>query len=426
MKLRDATDVAAWRMCIGCGACVAACPENKLRMVDVESDGLRPEKIGGGECSGCSDCLAVCPGIDLTQAARPKDGYIESLFRSWGPVLQVWEGHASDPDLRYYGSSGGLASALALYAVERADMKGVVHVGHDDVVRYRNKTAFSKTRDGLLSATGSRYAPASPCDGLRVMEEGDRPAAFMGKPCDVAGLRKTQAIRPNLDKNVGVAIGIFCAGTPSTKGTLDLLRSHGIDPQEVDEVRYRGRGWPGMFSVRRKGSTEWVDLATYQEAWGFLQKYRPYRCHLCPDSTAQFADISCGDPWYRPIEEGELGSSLVLARTERGRKIVEGAIAAGYVDLKVVPPKTLDLSQKELQRKRGAIWGRVTTMRATGVPAPRLEGFHLFHNWLRLSFMDKARSVVGTLRRIRSRRLFEPMRDSSEAGATSRSRASSR
>jgi coenzyme F420 hydrogenase subunit beta len=408
VEFRDATDVAAWRMCIGCGACVAACPDQKLRMVDVINDGLRPERTGG-ECSSCNDCVTVCPGIDLSQPAVAKGGYIESLFRSWGPVLQVWEGHAMDPDLRYSGSSGGMASALALYAVERAGMQGVVHVGHDDVVRYKNKTAFSTTRQDLLSATGSRYAPASPCDGLRSIERGEVPAAFVGKPCDVAGLRKTQAIRPKLESNVGVAIGIFCAGTPSTQGTLDLLAKHGIRQDEVAEVRYRGRGWPGRFAVRRHGSEEWIDLATYAEAWGFLQRYRPYRCHLCPDSTAEFADISCGDPWYRPIEEGELGSSLVLARTERGREIIEGAIKAGYVQLRVVSPQILDLSQRELQKKRGAIWGRVTTLKALGIPAPRLTGFNLFANWLQIPFVDKLRSVIGTARRAFSRRLYRPM-----------------
>ncbi len=252
VNLRDATDVAAWRMCIGCGACVAACPEDKLRMVDVVNDGLRPEKTGG-DCAGCTDCLTVCPGIDISKPSTRKEGHIESLFKSWGTVLQVWEGHATDRDLRYLGSSGGLASALALYAIEREEMRGVVHVGHDDVVRYKNKTAFSKTRQDLLSATGSRYAPASPCDGLRLIEEGATPAAFIGKPCDVAGLRKTQAIRPKLDRNVGVAIGIFCAGTPSTNGTLDLLKKYGVDPDDVEEVRYRGRGWPGPFLDPPKG-----------------------------------------------------------------------------------------------------------------------------------------------------------------------------
>ena len=414
VKLLDVTDVAAWRMCIGCGACVAACPDDKLSLVDIETDGLRPQKADS-DCGGCSDCLTVCPGLDTSKPRTKKSGkHIESLLQSWGPVLQVWEGHASDSDLRYLGSSGGLASALALYAMERAQMRGVVHVGHDDVVRYKNKTTFSTTRRHLLSETGSRYAPGSPCDGLRIIEERGGNSAFIGKPCDVAGLRKTQQIRPRLNESVGVAIGIFCAGTPSTRGTLDLLRKYGVDPDDVAEVRYRGRGWPGHFAIRKRGTEEWRDLATYEEAWGFLQSYRPLRCHLCPDSTAEFADISCGDPWYRPIEEGELGSSLVLARTERGLEIVQGAIEAGYVDLKVVEPKTLDLSQKELQKKRGAIWGRVMALRVSSVPTPRLDGFNLFRNWLRLSFMGKARSIVGTFRRVRTRRLHRPMSRNSD------------
>jgi coenzyme F420 hydrogenase subunit beta len=419
VELRDATDIAAWRMCIGCGACVAACPDEALRMVDIVKDGLRPERIGGKSgCSGCSDCVSVCPGVDLSHPPVKQGGYIESLRQSWGPVLQVWEGHAADTDLRYTGSSGGMASALALYAVERAGMKGAVHVGHDDVVRYRNKTAYSTTRKDFLSATGSRYAPASPCDGLRPVEQGQGKAAFIGKPCDVAGLRKTQAIRPNLDRNIGVAIGIFCAGTPSTQGTLDLLEKHGFRPDEVAEVRYRGRGWPGHFAVRRQGSEEWTNLATYAEAWDFLQRYRPYRCHLCPDSTAEFADISCGDPWYRPIEEGEMGSSLVLARTERGREIVEGAIKAGYVQLRPVRPEILDLSQRELQKKRGAIWGRVTSLKALGVPAPRLRGFSLFRNWLRIPLKDKLRSTLGTARRALQRGYRRPIEGYRVSGRT--------
>jgi len=243
---------------------------------------------------------------------------------------------------------------------------------------------------------------------LKSIETAGAACVFVGKPCDVEGLRKTQAIRPQLDDNVGVAIGIFCAGTPSTKGTIDLLSKYGIDHKEVEELRYRGRGWPGTFSVRLKGSHEWKELASYQEAWGFLQKYRPFRCYLCPDGTSEFADISCGDPWYRKIEDGELGTSLVLVRTEKGRKIVRGAIQAGYVRLEPVKPELLDLSQRELQLKRGAIWGRVTTMTALGIPAPHFSGFSLFRNWLKIPLGHKARSLVGTTRRILRRKYYRP------------------
>ena len=61
-------------------------------------------------------------------------------------------------------------------------------------------------------------------------------------------------------------------------------------------------------------------------------------------------------------------------------------------------------SQQELQRKRGVIWGRVLTLQALCVPAPRLRGFSLWANWLRIPRPDQWRSVLGTVRRVFTRR----------------------
>lgn len=406
----NATDIARQRMCIGCGACIYICPEQRLQLVDLPDEGLRPV-ITPGNCAGCTDCVDVCPGIGISHAPVREDaGLINDLTESWGPVLEVWEGHASDAELRHNGSSGGLASALALYCIEKGGMHGLVHVGNDDQARYKNKSAFSNSRADILGATGSKYSPASPCDQLQAIENAGGACVFIGKPCDIEGLRKAQAMRPLLDANVGVAIGIFCAGTPSTQGTIDLLHRHGVDPEQVEELRYRGRGWPGSFAVRLRGDGRWRELATYAEAWGFLQKYRPYRCHLCPDGTSEFADISCGDPWYREIAADEPGQSLVVVRSVRGREIVHAAMAAGHVSLERVQPQVLHRSQKELQYKRGAIWGRLLTMKALGVAAPRLQGFSLFRNWLRIPLRDKLRSFAGTARRVFARRYHQPFR----------------
>jgi coenzyme F420 hydrogenase subunit beta len=414
VMFRNATDVAQWRMCVGCGACVYACQDKKLSLVDLLDEGLRPvitQSTTAG-CGSCTDCVDVCPGVAATHVPRhDSDGLINGLTESWGPVLEIWEGFASDAEMRRGGSSGGLASALALYCIEQGGMAGLVHIASDDQARYTNKSAFSHSRAEILSATGSRYAPASPCDHLQAIEEAGAPCVFVGKPCDVQALRKAQAMRPKLNGNVGAAIGIFCAGTPSTQGTIDLLRQHGVDPAQVEELRYRGRGWPGSFAVRLKGGDgTWKELATYAEAWGFLQKYRPYRCYLCPDGTSEFADISCGDPWYRALAEDEPGQSLVVIRTQRGREIVRAAIAAGYVDLVPVKPELLQLSQRELQYKRGAIWARLLTMQALGVAAPRYQGFSLFRNWLRIPARDQLRSFVGTAKRVFTRRYRLPFR----------------
>jgi coenzyme F420 hydrogenase subunit beta len=89
---------------------------------------------------------------------------------------------------------------------------------------------------------------------------------------------------------------------------------------------------------------------------------------------------------------------------------------AGYIRLTPVQPEVLEQSQKELQMKRGAIWGRILALRALRVPAPRLQGFHLFENWLEIPFAHKARSVVGTVRRVIARRYRKPLStDTSEA-----------
>ena len=269
---------------------------------------------------------------------------IPKLQKGWGPVLKIWEGYASDPDIRYNGSSGGLASAIALYCLENEGVHGVLHTGTDEEKPWKNKTVISCNRADILSRTGSRYSPASPCDGLSYIENASKPCVFIGKPCDVAGLRKAQNLRTELDKKVGLAIGIFCAGTPSTQGALDLIKQRNIDTNEIEDIRYRGKGWPGTFSVKLKDKKPQSYNISYAESWGFLNKYRPYRCYLCPDGTSEFADISCGDPWYRETKEDALGYSLVLVRTEKGRNILNGAIESGYVSLKPADPKILEES----------------------------------------------------------------------------------
>jgi coenzyme F420 hydrogenase subunit beta len=219
----------------------------------------------------------------------------------------------------------------------------------------------------------------------------------------------SQAINPELDNKISLTIGFFCAGTPSTRGTLELLREHNIDPDEVSELRYRGMGWPGMAAIRRKNDKEPFIQLSYQDSWGFVQKYRPFRCYLCPDLTAEFADISVGDPWYREVGENEPGQSLILIRTEKGRKIFREAIESGYVKAVRAEPDILYKSQKNLLGKRQAIWGRLLAMKMLGIPYPELKGFHLFENWLDLPAREKVKSVLGTARRIVQRNYFKPL-----------------
>lgn len=369
-------------------------------MVDVVDEGLRPE-INGGDCLDCRDCLDVCPATGLDQSsAAERPGVLAEALTAFGPVLEIWEGHAGDSEIRFKGSSGGALTALSLHCLEREGMAGVLHIGQDPMDSARNTTRLSLTRDDLMSCTGSRYAPASVCERLDLVESADAPCVVIGQPSEVSALAKVLGKRSQLGEKIGLTLSFFCAGSPSTRGTLDLMRRYKVEPAEVDYLRYRGFGWPGFFSTRTKNSDTTTEHLVYGEAWSFLQRFRPYSTHLFPDGSGEDADISCGDPWYRPVEDGEHGSSLIVVRTERGRKLLKRAMEAGAIVAKPASYTQLAKSQENLTRKRGAIWGRLLAFRLLGVPAPRFTGYSLFQNWRALSLKEKYGSVFGTLRRI--------------------------
>jgi len=351
----------------------------------------------------------VCPGIEIAhQSSHNK--IIAELNQSWGPVLEVWEGYATDPEIRYKGSSGGVATALALYCLEKKEASGVLHIGTHPEAPLQNIAVFSKSREELLACTGSRYSPAAPCERIDWIQEGSDSCVFIGKPCDVVALRKSQVQNEQLNNKIHLAISIFCAGTPATEGTYNILNKLNLKTDQVDELRYRGCGWPGMTSVKIKGVNNQIKHLSYKESWGdILSKYTQFRCRLCPDSTGEFADISCGDPWYRKAEPDDKGWSLVLARTERGREILQKAIKEGYLKLERVDPVAVPRSQQALLARRRHLWGRLLVLRTMCVPIPQYTGFSLFKNWLELSTIEKLRSFGGTFRRLIMRGWFRPL-----------------
>lgn len=410
MKIRKLSDVVAWRMCLGCGACAYICPERKVSLVDFIDEGIRPV-LSNEQCGDCTLCLQVCPAVqsDFSDTAKASANGGGDFARSWGPVLEIWEGHAADPGIRFKGSSGGVLTAIAAYCLERGGMRGVLQVGQDEANPVRNRTRLSRTRADLMAAVGSRYSPASVCDGLGQVEQGPGPCVVIGKPAEIAAVRNARKLRPALAENIGLTLSFFCAETPSTRGTLELLKKMGIEPANLGRLSYRGEGWPGHFAPVRQGQSEPSAKMTYRESWSFLQRYRPWSVQLWPDGTGELADITCGDPWYKEPDGKSPGSSLVVVRTERGQKIIREAIRAGYLELTPAEPWKLEKSQAGLISKKGAVWGRRLGLRLFRLPVSRLDGLDLWNIWRGLPPGDKLRSTLGTVRRVLERKLCRPL-----------------
>jgi coenzyme F420 hydrogenase subunit beta len=399
-------------LCTGCGACAGLFPQ-AIRMVEHPVHGRRPVVDPTPEGRRAAKAAApLCAGIGADFRSLPRR---DDTDRAWGPVLAVWQGHAVDPEIRHRGSSGGAVTALALFAMQSGLARGVAHVAARKDDPRRNEAVISRSRADLLRGAGSRYAQASPAEALDQIATASDPVIFIGKPCDVATVARAAKPNPALAAKIPLTIAIFCAGAPNLQATDRLLSALGMPAgASPTAVRYRGEGWPGLMQARWRdasGTETESQGIPYAKGWGeILQADRRWRCRICTDHTGAFADISVGDPWHEAPKDGaEAGRSLIVARSPRGIKLVQDAIAAGVLVAVPEGREAIARAQPNLVAAHGAVWGRRLAMRLFGLPVPADRGLPLLAAWLALPLRTKLSSVGGTLRRIWRERLWRPV-----------------
>ena len=401
-KFSSLQDIVSNRLCTGCGTCALLAPAY-VKMAETADENRRPKLSADLPVELDQFLASACPSV----AERATD-VSNPVVQAWGPVLEVWEGYATDEDIRFKGSSGGAVTALSLAAMQSAGFAGTLHVKASLANPKLNEARLSKNQSELMEGAGSRYAPASVADRLDLVADADGACVIVGKPCDIAAVNAVGELRPDVALNTGLTISIFCAGTPSHEGT-DALLDHLGKPggAELTSLRYRGNGWPGDMTADWSDGFEAASASTsYADGWGnVLQKHRQWRCMTCADHTGEVADLSVGDPWQTPTEEGGHGKSLIIVRTERGRMMLHRAVAAGYLKLAPRSPDVLFEAQPNLVATKGAVWGRRVTQRFSGRKALPMRR-DSFHAWLALPLRAKLQSTLGTLKRVVKRKLY--------------------
>lgn len=391
-------------LCSGCGLCagISSADTPAIVMRDSPVGYRRPQVIAPVPADQGQMIDAVCPGANIKHSA----GDLEAEYHPvWGPLVGVRLGWSKDDELRRNASSGGGLSAILAQLLTTGAVDYVVQTSVSPESPVRNALKISTGRDDVFHSAGSRYAPSSPLEDIGKRLDANGRFAFVGKPCDVAGLRQLARHDPRVNEKVPYMLAFMCAGVPSYRGTTALLKEMGVtDEADIATFRYRGDGWPGFATAELSDGRRFQ--MDYDTSWGsILNRHLQFRCKICPDGIGEFADIVCADGWHcddngNPLFDEQDGRSIVLTRTRKGEELVMEAIDAGML---VTQPLSIDAiaqMQPFQARRKGMVLPRLAAMAAVRRKRPRFADLALAENTRRLGLKESLRSLLGTLRRL--------------------------
>lgn len=257
-------------------------------------------------------------------------------------------GHSVNPEVRHNASSGGVGFTLISYLLSSGEYGTAVTFRFDkDSCAYKPLLVYEPAS---LFTKGSIYQDIALIDFIR-----DNIFSIRGGivvtclPCQV------RAIRHLLDeRNIKSFIITFaCSGQTLLEGTHRYYRLLGLRPSEIEDMQYRGNGWPSGIQIRKTDGTSFYK-PNYTEPWKSLQAsrlYRPKRCYFCTKDTDHTADISLADPWLERMKQEKEGKTLFSVNTILGREVISKLEQQRFISLEKASRLDWEVSQASNIRK---------------------------------------------------------------------------
>ncbi len=320
-------------LCTLCGGCTGLCPyfaayEGRVVLKDVCD-------LEQGRCQ------TFCPrhAVDLDRVSQAVHGHSYSLDGS-GPARRVLMARASDACIKEKGQDAGTVTALMDFGLENGFIDGAV------LTRFSNTSwptpMLAQSREEIEECSGSSYLAAPTVAALNkaLREEGPRQVGFVGTPCQVLALAKMRIAPQDLStgaEKISLVIGLFCTWALTYPEFSNFLKQRVSDPITKYEVPPHPAN--ALWAYTDQGRLSFA----IDEILPFV---RP-GCGFCLDLTAEFADVSIGGG------RGEFVDwNTVIARTERGLRLVESAIEQKVIETAPIPEGNLKRLNRAAENKR--------------------------------------------------------------------------
>jgi coenzyme F420 hydrogenase subunit beta len=355
-------------------------------MVENPEGGYVPRTLGPCK-SGCTECLHVCPfqnhDVNEDSLGKAIHGFLPEIMHTGetGYFLGAYVGHVSDPQHRWQGASGGMATWFLKQLLLDDVVDHVICVTPNANPNQLFQFEVISDPEAITRSAKSAYYPLELSKVLKAVCERPGRYALIGLPCFVKAVRLAAIRNAKVRGRIKVYAGLICGQLKTKAFAESLARRMEIPPEKITKFCFRDKApdRPATnFSITAqgehfKGSIAWNDF--YVLAW-MAGMFKIRACDYCDDIFSELADISFMDAWLPEYTSENRGTSLVLTRSARAEQIIqEKAIATGACSLIPIPIERVIESQLGIIEQKRKLLARRLWMaktKAQSVPEKRV------------------------------------------------------
>jgi len=316
--------------CTGCGSCVIVCPQNAIKMI-INKFGFYIPFVELSKCDNCGLCLKVCPDMHITNLSSNN--------------LKSYICSSKDESIRFNSSSGGFVTQLLINLLDEKKIDGaIVTSEYKDESMPNAFIAYSK--GDLLKAKGSKYTPVPLNLIFNELRCLNGKFAVVGLPCHLKGIDNIARYDSNFRDKIILKIGLICNHTPSLHATKYLCWINKLDYNDLKEVVFRHKGWPGKAELKTSMKTKETELMQYWSS-GFGGSFFNDACLSCKDVYVDNADVFASDPWNISDCQSEMGNTLIGLRNYQWKDYIQ---SLNNMNIKEIPLDTFEKSLISLKK----------------------------------------------------------------------------
>jgi coenzyme F420 hydrogenase subunit beta len=322
-------------LCIGCGACVELCPYFKTYKGKTAM--LFPCTLSRGQC------FAFCPkaevDLDFLATRFWKAPYEGTPLGKYRKVLMTRAGKKMQ---KAAFQAGGTVSALMTLALKEGLIDAAALTDRDDMVAVPR--LITRAED-VSRCAGSKFMAAPTLSVVNQgVIQGYKRMGVVGTPCQltaVAQMKTNPLNREGYKDSVILTVGLFCTWAVDTRKLLHLLT------ECIGDACIQGMDMPPPPSEIMVVDTADGRVEIPLER---IRTLVPKGCHVCPDMTSEWGDVSVG------VLEGKPDWNTLIIRTQTGDQLVKDACNQGYLKTKPLPAENFkQLCMAAADKKKRAL-----------------------------------------------------------------------